>query len=168
MFFILASPLVSLMGKSPSIISLSPLSFLFSAIRSTRMGSPSSSLLTWAWFHFWSCVRGGKSLHYTHTAVLLDPIFRFRCSAGSGARRSSSTPYVCGTTRCYTGGTGSCLLPLHHLEVGAAFVFVAPSSSRPRGRLRHLLRQRLLWERNPRYRSTRVCFQYLLRYRITM
>ena len=39
----LVSPLVSLMGKEPSIISLSPLSFLFSAIRSAGMGSPSSS-----------------------------------------------------------------------------------------------------------------------------
>ena len=43
MFFILVSPLVSLMGKAHSILSLSPLSFLFSAIRSVGMGSPSSS-----------------------------------------------------------------------------------------------------------------------------
>lgn len=42
MFFILASPLVSLMGKEPSIIHLSPLSFLFSTIRLVGMGSPSS------------------------------------------------------------------------------------------------------------------------------
>ena len=44
------------------------------------------------------------------------------------------------------------------------FVFVAPSSSRPRGRLRRLLRQRLCRSVIPAYRSTRVCYRYLLRY----
>ena len=39
MFIMLASPLVSLMGKAPSILSLSPLLFLFSAIRSVGTGS---------------------------------------------------------------------------------------------------------------------------------
>lgn len=36
-------PLVSIMGKEHLVLSLSPLSFLFLAIRSVRMGSPSSS-----------------------------------------------------------------------------------------------------------------------------
>ena len=44
-FFILVSQLVSLMGKEPSTLSLFPLSFLFSAIGSVRMGSSSSSSL---------------------------------------------------------------------------------------------------------------------------
>lgn len=43
MFFILESPFVSQMGNTPSILSLSHLSFLFSAIRSVGMGSPYSS-----------------------------------------------------------------------------------------------------------------------------
>ena len=44
-FFILVSPLVSIMGKAPSILSLFPLSFWFSTIGSVGMGSSSSSSL---------------------------------------------------------------------------------------------------------------------------
>jgi len=43
MFFIFASPLVSLMRKSSSILSLCPLPFLFSTIRLVGMGSSSFS-----------------------------------------------------------------------------------------------------------------------------
>ena len=42
-FFILVSPLVSLMVKAPSTLSLFPLSFLFSTIGSVGMGSSSYS-----------------------------------------------------------------------------------------------------------------------------
>lgn len=44
-FFILVSPLVFLMGKAPSTLSLFLLSFLFSATGSVAMGSCSSSSL---------------------------------------------------------------------------------------------------------------------------
>ena len=101
--------------------------------------------------------RGESSLHHMSAAVLL--VFRSKSSAarpGLELRRPSSPPYVCNTLRGAALAVLGGLLPPPDLEV-IFIVFVAPSSSRPRGRLRRLRRQRLCGSVIPAFRSTRVC-----------